>query len=436
MSVNKQFAKYVSQNVLGMIAISIYILADTFFISKAVGSDGITALNLVLPIYSLIFAIGMMIGVGSVIRFTIERNQGNKEADKYFTNALFWGTAISLIFIILGGIWPEKVLELMGADADIVLVGTGYTRIFMIFAPFFIWNNICNAFVRNDNAPTVAMTATIVSSLFNIVADYILMFPLGMGIEGAALATAISPGIGVLVCLVHLLSKKCTIKIKIIIPSLKKLLYCCKLGVAAFVGEISSGVTIIVINMLILNLAGNTGVAAYGVVANISLVVVAVFNGVAQGSQPLISKFFGLKDIKNTKKVFKMSIITSFVLEIIIIIIIFVLNETIISIFNSENDVLMAQYAYTGIRMYFIGFIFAGINIVSIAALSSIEEAKLAFITSVMRGFVVIIICAIIMAYIWGMYGVWLSFCVAEGITFIAVINALHRTIFKNNRLE
>ena len=228
----------------------------------------------------------------------------------------------------------------------------------------------------------------------------------------------------------------CTIKIKIIIPSLKKLLYCCKLGVAAFVGEISSGVTIIVINMLILNLAGNTGVAAYGVVANISLVVVAVFNGVAQGSQPLISKFFGLKDIKNTKKVFKMSIITSFVLEIIIIIIIFVLNETIISIFNSENDVLMAQYAYTGIRMYFIGFIFAGINIVSIAALSSIEEAKLAFITSVMRGFVVIIICAIIMAYIWGMYGVWLSFCVAEGITFIAVINALHRTIFKNNRLE
>ena len=188
--------------------------------------------------------------------------------------------------------------------------------------------------------------------------------------------------------------------------------------------------------MLILNLAGNTGVAAYGVVANISLVVVAVFNGVAQGSQPLISKFFGLKDIKNTKKVFKMSIITSFVLEIIIIIIIFVLNETIISIFNSENDVLMAQYADTGIRMYFIGFIFAGINIVSIAALSSIEEAKLAFITSVMRGFVVIIICAIIMAYIWGMYGVWLSFCVAEGITFIAVINALHRTIFKNNRLE
>ena len=88
----------------------------------------------------------------------------------------------------------------------------------MVFAPFFIWNNICNAFVRNDNAPTVAMTATIVSSLFNIVADYILMFPLGMGIEGAALATAISPGIGVLVCLVHLLSKKCTIKIKIIIP--------------------------------------------------------------------------------------------------------------------------------------------------------------------------------------------------------------------------
>ena len=81
----------------------------------------------------------------------------------------------------------------------------------MSFSIFFMWNHVCNAFVRNDGAPTVAMAATLLSSLFNIVFDYVLMYPFGMGMEGAALATACSPIVGVLICLVHILSKKSTL---------------------------------------------------------------------------------------------------------------------------------------------------------------------------------------------------------------------------------
>ena len=84
MDIKKQFIRYVSQNMLGMLGMSLYILADTYFISKAVGADGITALNLVLPVYNLIFAIGAMIGVGSAIRFVIERNKENPEVESYF----------------------------------------------------------------------------------------------------------------------------------------------------------------------------------------------------------------------------------------------------------------------------------------------------------------------------------------------------------------
>ena len=173
----KQFIKYVSQNMLGMLGMSCYILADTYFISKAVGSDGITALNLVLPIYNLIFAIGAMIGVGSAIRFVVERNQKKKDAESYFFHALLCSTLISIVFIA---------------------VGKSYTRIFMLFTPFFMWNYICNAFVRNDGGPSIAMSATLFSSLFNIVFDYILMFPLGLSMAGAALATAFSPLRGIL----------------------------------------------------------------------------------------------------------------------------------------------------------------------------------------------------------------------------------------------
>lgn len=135
-NIQKQFVRYVSQNMLGMLGMSLYILADTFFISKSVGANGITALNLVLPLYNLIFAIGAMIGVGSAIRFTVERNKGIKEAEGYFFHALAWGAIISLIFILAGACFPGQVIHALGGDTDIVNTGFSYTRIFLMFAPF------------------------------------------------------------------------------------------------------------------------------------------------------------------------------------------------------------------------------------------------------------------------------------------------------------
>lgn len=430
MSVKRMFFKYVPQNILGMVGISLYILADTFFIAQAVGADGITALNLVLPIYSLIFAIGVMIGVGSAIRYTVASGKGDASAKGYFFNAMFWGTVIGLIFMFLGMVFPGQIIAALGGDATIVEVGRTYTRIFMGFAPFFIWNHICNAFVRNDGAPGIAMAATLCSSLFNIVGDYILMFPLGMGMPGAALATALSPILGVLICCIHLCSKKSHVSFKPVVPSIKKLFYSCQVGVAAFVGEISSGVTTALFNMIILKLAGNTGVAAYGVVANTALVAVAMFNGVSQGTQPLVSLYYGKNEHKNIVKTFSMAIVTALLLAVLMLAAVWIWTDPIAGIFNKEADALLAGYAHTGLRLYFIGFLFAGINIVGAGVLSAMEAAKGAFISSILRGFVAIIICAFVMSLLFGMNGVWLAFSVAEALTMIVTIIAL-KHVFK-----
>ena len=122
---------------LGMVGMSVYILADTYFISVAVGTDGITALNLVLPVYNMIFAIGAMMGVGSAIRLVIERNQEHPNADGYFFHALSWALIVGLLFMLVGIFFPDKLIALLGGDAEIVAVGKNYTRIFMSFAPFF-----------------------------------------------------------------------------------------------------------------------------------------------------------------------------------------------------------------------------------------------------------------------------------------------------------
>lgn len=428
MQVRKLFARYVSQNIIGMLGISLYILADTFFISLSVGADGITALNLVLPVYSLIYAFGAMIGVGSAIRFVIARNKEEQDAEDYFTNALIFAALIGLVFVLTGAFVPDRLIMLLGGDAQIVATGTPYTRIFMLFAPCFMWNHICNAFVRNDGAPSIAMAATTASSLFNIVMDYVLMFPLGMGMAGAALATACSPIVGVLICFLHLGSGKSSVRLRVIRPSFRKLLHSCQVGVSAFVGEISSGVITVAFNMIILGLAGNIGVAAYGVVANTALVAVSMFNGIAQGSQPLISEFYSKNDWKSVKKVQRMGICTSLLLAAGMLFIIYMWTTPIANLFNSEQIPVLTDYAVSGLRIYFVGFLFAGINIVGTGILSAVESVKWAFAASILRGFVVILCCVFVLSCLFGMTGVWLAFPAAELLTMLVTAAGLWKS--------
>lgn len=421
-SVNKLFGKYVFQNICGMIGISAYILADTFFISKAEGANGLTALNLSLPIYSVIFALGSMIGVGSATKFKIHRARKEDKADAYFSNAIFFCLGLGLIFVILGLTIPDKIMALMGSDDMISALGTPYTRIFMAFSPFFMWNYVLNAFVRNDGAPALAMAATLLSSLFNIVMDYVLMFPCKMGMAGAAFATAFSPVIGILICSIHFFSKDNTIHFLWVLPSVKKLFSACQLGVAAFVGEISSGVITVVFNFILLHLAGNDGVAAYGVVANTAIVATAIFNGISQGSQPLFSDYYGKNDRQAIKRTLYLAFVTAFLLACVIISGVCVFAKDIVTIFNSEQNALLSSYATPGIRLYFIGFLFAGFNIVCTGYLSATEGALGASITSLLRSFVAITVCAFLMSALWQMTGIWLAFPAAELLTsFVAL---------------
>ena len=302
MNLTKQFFKYVSQNIFGLIGTSCYILADTYFIAQAAGTDGVTLLNLCLPMYNLIFAFGSMIGLGAATRYAILQAQGEARAQRFFSNAILCACLIAIPFMLAGAFCPGTLLQLMGGDGDIVALGLNYTRIFLLFTPFFMCNYIFSAFVRNDGDPSLAMVATLSGSLFNVVFDYIFIFPMGLGLPGAALATAISPVLSIAICSRHFFQKSNTLTFVRQAPSARLLVQSCQLGISGFVGELSSAVTTTVFNFLLLGLAGNVAVAAYGVVANFALVATAIFNGVAQGAQPLISQCYGKNEIAGAKK--------------------------------------------------------------------------------------------------------------------------------------
>ena len=416
-----KFLKYISQSISGMIGVSVYILADTFFISYKCGADGLAALNLILPVFGLVFAIGSMIGIGSATRYNISTAQGSP-SDYYFTQSIFWCLICSIPFMLTGIFIPHKALALLGADAGLIRLGRNYMRIVLLFTPFFMSNYTFTAFARNDHATSIAMIGSISGSFFNILFDYIFMFPLNLGFLGAALATALSPVVTMLVCSTHYLGKNNHVEFHWRKPSLRRIIGCCQLGVSAFFAEISSAVITIIFNMLILRIAGNIGIAAYGVVANISLVAMAILNGLAQGAQPLISQNYGQGKQENVRKLLNWSILSCLVLELVTVALSCGFTDGLIGIFNSENNLLLLNYAHTGLRIYFLGFLFAGINIMLVAYFSATDNARPAITGSLMRGIFAIAVSAVILSKLLGINGVWGSFLSSEVITFAVLL--------------
>ena len=415
----KQLRRYLLPNILAMIGTSCYILADTFFISLSQGPNGITALNLVLPLYGLIFALGSMIGIGSATRYALGKGSNTADYHLCFSNAIAWTLLVGAVFVALGVAVPDGVLRLMGADDTILQVGHNYIRIVLCFAPLFMLNFTCTAFVRNDGAPRIAMAATLLSGLFNILFDYLLMFPLGLGMTGAALATGFSPVVSMSICLLHYLSPRNTICLTPTLPSLRRLLSACQLGVVAFVGEMSSGVTTMVFNFILLHLAGNAAVAAYGIVANIALVGVALFNGISQGLQPLASACHGSGDIQGQSRIYRHSMFIGLCVSAVVVAVVVTFAGTLVAVFNSQHSAQLADYAIPGLRLYFLGFLFAGANIVKSGFYSATGRGRESSILALCRGVVAIVAFAFLLSHLLGITGVWLAFPAAELFTLL-----------------
>ena len=411
------FLKYVSANVLGMIGYSCYILADTFFIARGIGADALAALNLVLPAYSLMNGTGLMIGMGAASRYTISSTKPEGTLHRtIFTQALYLAAFAAVIFSSGGIFLPDRIAAVLGANADTIGYATDYIRILLIFSPLFLGNNLLLSFVRNDGAPRLSMTGMIVGSLTNIVLDYVFIYPLGMGMTGAALATATAPVISMLIMSVHFIKKRNHFRPVRTRLSLVRWGDICTLGVSSLVTELSSGVVIIVFNYLILGLNGNTGVAAYGILANIALVLVSIYTGIGQGVQPIVSRYAGKDGEEQRRSLRRYALATSLSFALLSYLLIAVFAVPLAELFNREHDPILTDIASNGMRIYFVSLFFSGINIVAAAFLSSADCPKQAFAVSILRGFVLIIPVAWILSVLFGLTGIWMAVPVTEAI--------------------
>ena len=415
----RESTSYILRNIAASLGISLYVIIDTLFIATAAGSLGLAALNIALPVFNFISSIGLLLGIGGSTIFSMNKIRHPQKVEKLYGQLVVFGIFVGIIFTLIGNFLTEPLLLLLGADQQTMPLASSYLKIVSLGSVLFITNYLSVNFVRNDNNPRLTMLATLSETSCVIVLDYIFVFVFGWGMNGAAWATLFSPSISLLILTRHRKFSGRQLKLIFSLPDLRQVWYSAKLGFPSFLTELSTGISILAFNLIIGKLAGNYAIAAYGVIANTALVVLAFFNGVALGIQPLLAREFGRRNWSNIKTIFKEGLIISWLIAIIGYVCLLIFKYPTINLFNSSHQAQLTIYAAQGIPLYFISIFFTGCNICIMMFLIAINQPKYSFFLSLNRGYLILLPLIFLLGYLAKLTGVWLSLPVTELIIFL-----------------
>ena len=422
----KDFARNISLGVLSMAGQSLFILADTFFIANGVGAEGLAALNIVLPVVNIFNGLGWMVGIGGGTLFATSLGKGElNKANSYFSFTTVFASIIGLLFILFSWLYSHQILSFLGASGEIYILAKEYYDIIATFSVFFILNNMFITFLRNDHNPKLAMIAFSSGGLLNIVLDYIFIFPFDMGMAGAAWASIISPIASLAILSLHIKNPHRELMFTKFTRNIKTAGRILALGFSSFLNEFSSALIMFLFNIVLLQLVGNIAVSAYAVIANMNIIAIAIFTGIGQGMQPLISINYGARNYDIVKKTLKYGLITASITGAIFFLCGLLFSPAIVGIFNGDNNEIMAAIAESGVRIYFASFLFTGINFILIFFTASIGKSRLSLIISLLRGLVLIIPILYVMKNVMGVTGVWITMPIVELLTLLVGVFVL-----------
>ena len=286
LAIKREINHYVIRNILANVGLSTYVLIDTLFIAIAAGSLGLTVLNLALPLYNIFNATGLLLGVGGATYFSLHKVKEPARVQTTYSQLMIFAFGLGVVEIGLIWLFLDPLLHLLGADSQTLGLGRTYVGIMAFSAPLYMCNYITINFVRNDGNPSLTMMATLTETVCVVLIDWFFIFKLGLQMEGAALAVIFSPLCSLLVLSRHACFKHRQLTWRWVKPQLATLKAAARLGLAPFMNEMSSGVSIYVFNWMLLLLAGNYAVAAYGVVANVAIITLAAANGAGNRLHP------------------------------------------------------------------------------------------------------------------------------------------------------
>lgn len=425
--IKKLYGKYLLASLASAIATSIYCFVDTIAVGQSEGPLGAAAMAVITPLYGILAFLGILCGVGGSVLYGNARGEGKDEkANALFTAATGLMAVILVLAWVIFAVFREQIFTFFGADAELMPKVMEYAIWVILSFPVFVIPTFISSFIRNDGAPGLAMAAVIIGGSVNVFGDWFFCFPLGMGMKGAALATVLGTAIQVIIMCSHFFTKKCTlrfVKPNHVMPAIRQTL---SIGFGASVLDLGTVILAIIMNNQIMRYGDTTALAVYGVVATIASLFQALYAGVGQAIQPIVSANCGARQTERIRKVWKMSLATVILFGAAFTAIGEFFPEQIARLFMDVTPEVLAA-APGIIRPYFLVFLFLGITVLATYHLQSIMHGTMSMVIAILRSVVISGLLLFVLPLFLDILGVWLAMPISELIVAVIALWYIHR---------
>lgn len=426
-NVSATFLQYLIPSVSATMMISFNYFIDTLCIGQKLGEQGLAALNLSWPITTVLYSVGLLLGTGGGAMFSAYVANGEKaKAKSVYTEALLTLILIAVVITSLGLIFLDPIVSLLGGTGELRQGVTDYVKWVLIFTTAYMGECFYTSFLRNDNAPKLAMAGTLLSCSLNIVLDVVFIYVLNGGMAGASIATSLAITSTVILGLISSSRKKSNLRFCLAKASVRDVFYIMKVGMSTFLTEIDGGLVTFVYNTVLIRIAGTAAtsvIAVYGIVVNINTIVLAAINGISNAMQPLVSANSGAGKFSRARRFTHLAVKWAFGMAIVFVAVIEWQAEFFVKIFLNPDAAFLAQ-ASEAVRIVAVSYLLAAVSMILISYFQSIQASKEAIYFSFMRTLFLPVIFVIGGAFFLNVKGVWMASIFIEGTTVVVLLIA------------
>ena len=413
--IGKLLIKHAVPSSLGILVMSLNILIDTIFVGHWIGPNAIAAINIVLPVSFFVAAIGMSIGIGG--GSIISRSLGNKnydKANKTFGNQVSLTLISTIFFMSLGLYYTNDLIPLFGGKGELFDLAKIYYVIVMIGVPVLGLCMMSSNTIRAEGKPKSAMYAMFIPSISNLCLDYLFIYELGLGMYGAALATTLS----YFICGIYILSffvlKKSDLKLKASdlkfdVSLVKETL---SLGLVTLSRQAAVSLTVLVVNNILFSLQGENMIAVYAIISRMLMFMLFPILGITQGFIPIAGYNFGAKNKDRVLNSVKKAIVYSTGMATLIFLFIYTFSDIVANAFTSDINII--NKTSDALILVFMATPIIGVQLIGSAYFQAIGRAFPALMLTLSRQVFFLIPLVFFLSKIYGVYGVWISFPLAE----------------------
>lgn len=420
LSMGRLFRKLALPNMVSALVMSVYGIIDGIFIGKFVGGSALAAINLVMPIFMIAVALVDMIAIGTAVQMSIKLGEkDNKSASAIFSSAMLMKFAYSILFTILAILFFDDIVRLMGVKGEVAKLSEEYMWVYVLFSPIIMVSFALDNYLRVCGRATYSMIINVSVAILNIVLDYVFIVEWQMGVQGAALASCIAMALASVFSVTPFILKKLAVRFEKPRMSLKQFKDILFNGSSEFFTTIAVSLSAVIVNIVIIGLIGDIGIAAIGIVLYINNIILSLMYGMGDSLQPAISYSYGAKNIDRVWDIIKFAIKMGLFCALLVFFVLLLFREDAIRLFIKDSDRELFALTLSAMNIYMFAYLFSWLNTLASLFFTALNRPVESLVISLGHSLIFVVLGLAILPGIFGIDGVWLTFVFAKALTLL-----------------